>query len=135
MESYIFRGSSDTKEEGSERHIIVNRTELSFNDLDCQVINFTEITTYKKLEQAQETSRLLRAMNASAHHEMLGPLKANIDISTRLVKQLKDQEELKRMSQTILISSQLVLLHANDLLDSEVLKHGRFVPAYGSDSV
>ena len=90
MESYILRGSSDEKEEGSERHIIVNRTELSFNDLDCQVINFTEITTYKKLEQAQETSRLLRAMNASAHHEMLGPLKANIDISTRLVKQLKD---------------------------------------------
>ena len=95
----------------------MKRTELSFNDLECQVINLTEITTYKKLEQSRVTSRLLRALNASAHHEMLGPLRANIDISTRLIKQLKD-DELKRMSQTILISSQLVLLHANDLLDS-----------------
>ena len=122
------------EEEQVDRTIIVKRTELSFNDLECQVINFTEITTYKKLEQARITSRLLRALNASAHHEMLGPLRANIDISTRLIRQLKD-EELKRMSQTILISSQLVLLHANDLLDSQSLQNFRFIPAYQPGSV
>ena len=111
-----------------ERTLIVKRTELSYNDIDCQVLNFSEITTYKKLKQEEEINRLLRARNASAHHEMLGPLQANIDISTRLVKRLKDKE-LKRMSQTIMISSQLVLLHANDLLDQQILLHHRFIPA------
>ena len=60
---------------------------------------------------------------------MLGPLQANIDIAARLVKRLKD-EELQRMSQTILISNQLVLLHAQDLIDSEQLMNDVFVPAY-----
>ena len=112
-----------------ERTFIVKRTELKFNEIDCQVLNFSEITTYKKLKKEEENNRLLRALNVSAHHEMLGPLQANIDIAARLVKRLKD-EELQRMSQTILISNQLVLLHAQDLIDSEQLVNNVFVPAY-----
>jgi len=136
VESYIMKAETDELMENTqpERTLIVKRMELNFNDMDCQVLNFSDITTYKQLKHEEETSRLLRALNASAHHEMLGPLKANIEISARLVKRLKDQE-LKRMSQTILISSKLVLLHANDLLDQQHLSKGQFSPFYEPGSV
>ena len=39
-------------------------------------------------------NRLLRALNMSVHHEMLAPLKANMEISMRLFNRLK-QEDLK----------------------------------------
>ena len=68
---------------------------MMFNDINCQVLNFTDITTYKLLKQEEETSRLLQALNASAHHEMLGPLKTNVEFSTRLVNLLRDKEHKK----------------------------------------
>ena len=39
------------------------------------------------------------------------------------------------MAQTIVVSSNLVLFHANDLLDQEVIKSGMFSPAYRYESV
>ena len=92
VESYIMKSETEelTENPQPERTLIIKRMELNFNDMDCQVLNFSDITTYKQLKHEEETSRLLRALNASAHHEMLGPLKANIEISTRLVKRLKD---------------------------------------------
>ena len=59
---------------------------------------------------------MLKTINASVHHEMLAPLKANIDISTRLFRSLKSQE-LKTLAQTLSISSNMLFLHAQDLLD------------------
>ena len=96
--------------------LIVKRVGMTFNDRECVVLNFTDITTYKKLEEERETSKLLKALNASVHHEMIGPLKNSVDICKRLIALLPNKAE-KRMLQTVLISSQLVLFHANDLLD------------------
>ena len=39
------------------------------------------------------------------------------------------------MAQTIVISSQQIMLHANDLLDSRIIEHGSFTPAYYPASV
>jgi len=74
------------------RSLIVQRMDLTFNDTDCQVLNFTDITTYEKLKREEEMSSRLKALNASVHHEMLGPLKANVDICRRLIKLLSSQE-------------------------------------------
>ena len=105
----------------------MKRMDMTFNDKDCQVLNFTDITTYKRLKHEEETNRLLKTLNTSVHHEMLAPLKANLEISMRLLKQLK-QEHQKHMVRTIIISSQLLMLHANDLLDQSFIEHGSFVP-------
>ena len=70
---------ADEADENKKEHtLLVKRVEMTFNDINCQVINFTDITTYKLLKQEEETNRLLQALNTSAHHEMLGPLKTNI---------------------------------------------------------
>ena len=73
-------------------------------------------------------------LNASVHHEMLAPLKANLEIAMRLLKSLK-REDRKQMARTIIISSQILMLHANDLLDIRIIENGSFEPNYASDSV
>ena len=77
---------------------------MTFNDVECQVLNFNDITSYKRLEEEEEMSRLLKTLNASVHHEMIGPLKTSVDICKRLVEKLPNKEE-KRMVQTVLLSS------------------------------
>ena len=48
------------------------------------ILNFTDISTYQKLKQEEETNNLLRTLNASIHHEMIVPLKINVDLGNRL---------------------------------------------------
>ena len=68
---------------------------MIFNDINCQVLNFADITSYKLPKQEEETNRLLQAFNASAHHEMLGPLNTNVEFSARLTNLLEDKEHKK----------------------------------------
>ena len=98
------------------------------------MINFTDVTAFKRLKQEEETNRLLKTLNTSVHHEMLAPLKANVEISSRLVKSLQNFLHEKKMAETILISSQMVMLHANDLLDQRIIENGSFVPHYAAGS-
>ena len=84
------------------------------------MLNFSDITMYVRFKREEEKNRLLSTLNTSVHHEMLGPLKINIDIVKRLIKQLKKMEKsqkLQEMASVVLISSRQILLHANDLLD------------------
>ena len=43
--------SSGTNTEESDRTFIVKRLELIFNEVECQILNFSEITAYKRLKQ------------------------------------------------------------------------------------
>ena len=40
-----------------DKTLIVKRTPLIFNDEECQVINFTDISAHKQLKQEQETNK------------------------------------------------------------------------------
>ena len=141
VESYKMQALNvmDNDEENAiqagDRIIIVKRIEMTFNEKECFVINFTDITAYKRLEKEEETNHLLRTLNSSVHHEMITPLKANVDISERLIKCLKKFPHEKKMVQTILISSQMVLLHANDFLDQKLIENGSFEPRYSDNSI
>lgn len=114
--------------------IIVKKIDFIFNDQSCKVINFTDISTYNRLQKQEEINRLLRALNMSVHHEMLAPLKANMEISMRLYNRLK-QEDLKQMAQIINISSNMLILHAQDLLDQRIIEQGKFAPCYSKSKV
>ena len=75
---------------------------------------------YVRLKREEEKNRLLSTLNMSVHHEMIGPLKININVIQRLLRHLKGLEnskELREMASMVLISSRQILLHANDLLD------------------
>ena len=84
--------------------LIVKRMPLIFNDQECQVINFTDITTYKRLKSEEESNRLLKTLNATVHHEMLAPLKSNLELSMRLIRSVKGKSQ-KEMAQMIFIST------------------------------
>ena len=71
---------------------------------------------------------MLKMLNMSVHHEMLAPLRANVDIAERLIHKLSKSSLEKKMVETILISSQMVMLQANDLLDQRIIEKGSFVP-------
>ena len=117
-----------------DRQIIVSRMEIIFNGKESQLLTITDITIYKKLEAQQIKNRLLTTMNASMHHEILTPLKVNIQICEKLSK-LQDTAQLKEIAQIISVSSKLVLFHANDLLDHRIFESGNFAPAYLYSSV
>ena len=66
--------------------ISVKRMSVTFDDIECQMLNFTNITTFHKLKQEEQKRKLLQALNASVHHEMLSPLSTNVMIANRLQK-------------------------------------------------
>lgn len=66
-------------------------------------------------------------LNTSVHHEMVCPLKTNLEMAERLLKRL-NEPDLMEMVLTILASSHLVLLHTNDLLDQRIIQNGTFQP-------
>ena len=70
--------------------IIVKRMKLSFNEVESRVINFTDITSYIRLKHEEEVNNLLRTLNASVHHEMVVPLRVNIEMADRLKNKLKN---------------------------------------------
>ena len=90
---------------------------LLYSEEDCVVINFTDISTFQKLKVQEENVNLLKTLNASVHHEMVVPLKVNIEMAERLKSSLSKFPFERRLCESILISSNMVLLHANDFLD------------------
>ena len=95
---------------------MLKRTTLIFNDKECVLLNFQDLTAFKNLQTAQKKEKLLTTLYSSVHHEMMGPLKNNVQMALRLTRSLKDQAE-RELAQMITICSRQVLLHANDLLD------------------
>ena len=78
METNLIGPQSEVSDGESVRKLIVKRIDLVFNEKKCQVLNFTDITTYVRLKEQEETNRLLKAINVFVHHEMLAPLRSNI---------------------------------------------------------
>ena len=75
--------------EKQDKTIVIRRMKLSFNESECQVINFTDITAQKTLIHEQGKSKMLSMLNTSVHHEMLGPLKTNVILADRLCTELE----------------------------------------------
>ena len=88
--SAVRRLEGNFENQGDDRTIIVKRMNLTFAGTECQVINFTDITAYKRLKLEEEKTNMLEMLNTTVHHEMIAPLKANVDFSERLTKQLKN---------------------------------------------
>ena len=87
--------------------MIVKKTDLIFNEKECQMLNFMDITSFKKLEAVKETNKLLKALNASVHHEMINPLKANAEMCERLLKSLQSLQlpREERLAKNIYITN------------------------------
>ena len=67
-------------------------------------------------------------MIASVHHEMVVPLKVNVEMAERLINILADTPSELKLAENILIASNLVLMHAHDFIDQRLIEKGSFVP-------
>ena len=98
LESYIMlKDNIDLeRDESHDLTLIVRRAKLRFNDSDCVVLNFQDITTQRKLKHQEEKGRLMSTLYSSVHHEMLGPLKASSEAAVRLIRGLQDPNFKRR---------------------------------------
>ena len=107
---------------------------MVFNNIDCAVINLTDMTSYLSLERQKEKLRLIKLLNTTIHHEMVAPLKAQMDISNCILENSTDQKN-RQMAKTINVSSQMLLLHTQDLLDQRIIDNGNFSPNFTLEPV
>ena len=98
------------------------------------MVNFNDISTYKKLKQEMSNHQLFKQLHTTVHHEMLAPLRSIVDVCERLMR-IVSCKETKELVQIIFIASQMVLMHANDLLDQRIIENGSFVPNITSSSI
>ena len=83
VESYLM----DEYDSAVSKTIVVKRSKLKIDDRECKVLSFSDITAYKQLRQKEETVKLLKDINETVHHEIMGPIKASVKISKRLMNQ------------------------------------------------
>ena len=50
------------------------------------MLQFTDIGAENKLKKEQEKNKMLQMLNATVHHEMLSPLKSNVILANRLLR-------------------------------------------------
>ena len=81
VESYTMHSRNVPVDHESSRIIIVKRFDLIINEKECLVLNLTDITAYQRLKNEREKNSLLSALNTSVHHEMIGPLKINVEMA------------------------------------------------------
>ena len=124
--------SSDSQKQ--ERILCVKRIDMILDNTECQAVSFIDISPYAWLRQQEEQNKILKVLNTTVHHEMLGPLRANIEISQVLYQSLSNMR-LKKLAQVLNVSSKLLLSHAQDLLDQQIIENNRFVPKYVEGSV
>ena len=75
---------NNTTEKEKECRLIVRRMDIIFSDKKCQVLSFTDVTSVVKLEIEKLKFKAMKMLNTSVHHEMIGPLKAQMSISKSL---------------------------------------------------
>ena len=87
-----------------DKVLILERNDMIIDDKECQVVNFIDISAYEKFEQEKANNLFLKKLNTTVHHEMLAPLRTNIEICKRLMVLLSSNEEAK-LVELIYISS------------------------------
>ena len=130
VEVYKMVPNSGDDDSQAQKTIIVKRMDFMFQEKECQIINITDLTAYIKLQKEENTTRLLKTLNASVHHELLTPVKTMIEISQRLIKKMSKYPQEKKMVKTLLLSSQFIMMHAHDFLDQQLIEHGSFAPHF-----
>ena len=77
---------------------------MVYNNIDCHVLNFVDMTSYFSLEKEKEKNRMIKILNTTIHHEMIAPLKAQMDIAKCLFEESISPLS-KKMAKTIFVSS------------------------------
>ena len=70
-------------------------------------------------------NELFKTLNTYVSYEMVNTLNHNIDLAEMLLKKLTSRTD-KKIAKLILITSKMMLMHANDFMDHRILEKGKF---------
>ena len=70
----------------------------------------------------------MKTLIASVHHEMVVPLKVNVEMAERLISRLAHLPDEVKLAENILIASNIVMMHAHDFIDQRLIEKGSFAP-------
>ena len=124
----LYNIDDDSLDKCVPKTIIVKKMSLNFNDKQSTVINLTDVSAFYQLKQKEDANNLLKTLIASVHHEMVVPLKVNVEMAERLINNLAHMPAEVKLVENILIASNLVLMHAHDFIDQRLIEKGSFVP-------
>ena len=65
--------------------LVIKKISMNFNGKVSTVINFTDVSSVYQLKQKEDANSQLKTLIASVHHEMLVPLKVNVEMAERLI--------------------------------------------------
>ena len=120
-------GDNRERQAKSDRLVIVTQIKMDFDGKESQLLTFNDMTVYKRLQVEENKNRQLKSLNASMQHEILTPLKINLQVAEGL-SELKDLQKVREMAQVISASCKIMLFHANNSLDHLLIQNGNFKP-------
>ena len=115
--------------EADSKIFVVTRLDVEFSGMECELLNFKDMTAFARLNKEKSLNKLLKTLNASVSHDMLNTIGINIELAQMLFSKTKSKKD-KRIIKLIIVASKMVLLQANDLIDHRILEHGALEPRY-----
>jgi hypothetical protein len=74
------------------RSIQLFKQKLIFNNRECEVLTFKDVSYVMKLLQLSSQLNLVKLMTASITHELVTPLRCIIQFTETLMKQCKNEK-------------------------------------------
>jgi K+-sensing histidine kinase KdpD len=79
-----------------------------FNQEECKVATFIDVTEIQKFAKIEADNKLLQMLTSSVTHEMVTPLKCMVSFSETVVKALADSPK-RYEAELIMTTSKLLL--------------------------
>lgn len=98
-----------------------------FNDAECKVATFRDVTERRKYAKTEEANKLLHLLTSSVTHEMVTPLKCMVSFSETVVKALANSPK-RYEAELIMTTSKLLLSQVKLLLDKNMIENDLFMP-------
>ena len=108
METECYIMQQNGEDNNDQLMLLVHRMDLHFNDQECQVLKFTDITLFEKLKKEKETTRLLKTLTACVSHDMIAPLNCVIELAEMLRTNITE-DSLLQMVRIIITAARHVI--------------------------
>ena len=79
--------------EDSPKVLLLTKNKFMYKNKDSFILNITDLTSLKRVDQLQSQNDLLNLMAASVSHEMDTPLNCIIILADKIIKQTKREED------------------------------------------
>lgn len=99
-----------------------------YNNQECYLILLRDITELELLQKARQNVYLMKMLNATVSHDMVGPLQNILQFTDHMQTHTLNNEQMVHMMHNITDCAKFVFCRMKDLLDQNLIEHNIFVP-------